>query len=73
MQNIYFKSKKTLIALNNKKPFITRIKIQKLNINLTLILVKIISKKTAKTKTSFLIVLYINLSNKLFYYSYNIY
>lgn len=49
----------------SNKGLVTKVKVLKLNINLAFLLVTIIIKKIAKIKTSFLVVLSINLSNGL--------
>lgn len=54
MNDIYSSIKKVLIALINRKVFIERVKISKLDVDLAFILNIIIDKKIAKIKTCFL-------------------
>lgn len=58
--------------LSNKKALIVKVKALELNANSTFLLVIIVNKEIAKTKTSFLTVSDIRLNNDLFYCSCNI-
>lgn len=71
MQSMQLSGAKILVALSNKKALIVGVGALRLSIDSTSMLVTVVNKEFSKTKTSFPVILDINLSYGFFSCHYN--